>query len=133
MTTAPSPPLQSAPEKLPKLFARLESDSEGERVATVEAIGRVLTASGLRWMDVAEVIAGATGPNTGAQPRQPKEPEDLESIIAFALEHPESLYAREIEFLEGALVRVQMGQELSTKQFAWIEKINWRTRQGRKV
>ncbi len=84
--------------KLSKLIARLGSDSEGEVIATVSALKRVLEANNLSFHDLADNL-------TGGKYEEPKyekpEPAGYREMIHFCLEHDDCISNWERDFLLG--------------------------------
>ena len=67
-TTRPLPP--EVRERIGKLAPRLASEFEGERIATVAAIDRVLKAAGFDWFDFTHAIATPTSSAAASPPPQ---------------------------------------------------------------
>jgi hypothetical protein len=91
---------------LGKLIPRLASDKAGEVVATAAAIGRVLTANGLDWHDLAAAVHQPTA--------------DWQDQLPFCAMHADRLSDKEKEFL-AALAHWR--GEPTRKQLDWLEAI----------
>jgi hypothetical protein len=80
--------------KLVRLIPRLASNHDGEIVATVKAIGRVLESSGLDFHDLAHAVSHAPPPRW-------RELESEQAAIDICLTHPQALNDWERRFLAG--------------------------------
>jgi hypothetical protein len=95
---------------LGKLIPRLASNHDGEVVATVAAIGRVLAANKLDFHDLAAAL------NTAAS----KDDEDWHDTLAYCALHVERLSQRDREFIR----QIARWRGLPTeKQLAWLDDI----------
>ena len=116
-------------EKLSLLIPRLGSDSEGEIVATVLAIGRTLAASGLDFHDLTERLTRSTNPRPAHFPGP--NPETFEDMTAeqylyavdLLLEHGSWINEKEHDFLENMQAWTVKGFRPSEKQRLWIATI----------
>lgn len=109
MTTA----LAAVASTLDKLIRRLGSSHDGERLATVHAIERVLKTAGRDWHDLADAIV--------APPIAPAGPSaDWRQQLRFCADHVRRLNSRELDFIT---TLAQYNTEPSKKQLAWLHSI----------
>lgn len=98
---------------LDKLIRRLGSSHDGERLATVRAIERVLKTAGRDWHDLADAIV--------APPLAPGKPDgDWRNLVRFCAERARFLNSRERDFVD-TLAHYQT--EPSEKQLRWLHSI----------
>jgi len=121
-------------DKLAKLMPRLATQFEGERIATVAAIERVLRADGLDWNDLTAAFAG--GETARPPPRAQHPPRDdgpgprlfaaseLLTVIN-QIQRTVDLNDRSAGFLLSisSLARRRDPVRLSPKQFAWLRDL----------
>lgn len=80
--------LASVAPRLALLIPRLASQHDGEAVATVRAIERILASAGLDLHDVARAIAAPAAPDAIAAPtRQPSQSGDWRRLAAWCRDH----------------------------------------------
>jgi hypothetical protein len=111
-------------DRLAKLMPRLASPFDGERIATLAAIERVLAAEGFDLHDLTAAIAlpaAAMPASPSSQPRQPIEVRHLLTLIG-VLEHEASLSPRARDFLADLRRRCWDYETvfLSPRQWAWL-------------
>jgi hypothetical protein len=139
------------PKKLPKLIRMLSSDSDGERIATLHAIGRVLSLNKMDWHTLADYIErGApqkseeddpfswdseepTYTHFTDKPHQQWDHKDWEALINFCMDHLTYLNERETEFVTD--MNVNLRRWMPTKrQGSWLrdiyKKINMKKARG---
>ncbi len=103
-----------------KLVARLGTDADGEVIATVQALRRVLASGGADFNDLANLVASAS-------------PRAVSSFAAGGIDWPAFVgeliakgagrNAKERAFLEGVYSWVRTGREPSPKQRDWLRGI----------
>jgi len=103
-----------------KLIPRLASDHDGEVVATVRAIMRVLKTAGLDLHDLARVIK-LPGAGDGDEP-------DWRTLLRACRAHMDELTRREVKFIE-SLSRWRGAP--TEKQRAWLAAIYDRQQEAR--
>jgi hypothetical protein len=106
-----APALVEVAPLVSKLIPRLASDHDGEVVATARAIGRVLSAAGRDWHDLANAI----------QPIAT----DWRSLARFCAGQQHHLSPRELDFIIGI---ARQNRELTEKQEKWLRDIAARLR-----
>jgi hypothetical protein len=104
---------------LGKLIPRLASNHDGEVVATVRAIERVLKSSGRDWHDLTRAIVASP------QPRHESRERDLDwfEMVSACLCQRHRLNQRERVFLDG--MKYWRGHP-TDRQTAWIVRIHQR-------
>jgi hypothetical protein len=113
-------------EKLANLVRRLGSDSDGEVVATVYAIRRVLKADGHDLHDLAKIVQGASPPpKAQAKQSDAETPGGIIVVAKHLLETCSWLNDWEREFLVSIRdqARRRYGFKLSEKQQAILDKL----------
>jgi hypothetical protein len=119
-------------DRLAKIIPRLGSNHDGERLATLCAIDRVLKAAGASWVDLAASIAApAIRPPTA--PRNASRPPCWASSSAderdFLLWRLKSLAAGDFfspwegVFIGSVSEQVRVGRSLSAKQMAIVDRM----------
>jgi hypothetical protein len=88
------------PLKIPKLISRLSSDSDGEVIATISALRRVLESAGLDFHDLADQLAGG---KYEVSQHEKTEPAGWHIMVNFCMEHREFLSDWENKFMSGVL------------------------------
>lgn len=101
--------------KLSLLIPRLASDQDGEIVAVVRAIGRVLAASKLDWHDLAAGIAADRAPPVNIA--LGKVADDLRRVA-------DRLSPRERAFLGNATALLTARCTLTAKQEKWLRDLH---------
>ena len=101
---------------LGKLIPRLASNHDGEVVATVAAIGRVLAANKLDWHDLAAALNPA-----GID-------DDFHDVIAFCAMHAARLSSKERDFIRQI---ARWRGKPTEKQIAWLDDIAAKLRRQR--
>jgi hypothetical protein len=91
---------------LDKLIRRLGSNHDGERLATVHAIDRVLKTAGRDWHDLAAALTGSA--------------DDWRAMAQFCRSQAHRLTPREFDFINNIVMR---GCEPSEKQWRWLRGI----------
>jgi hypothetical protein len=127
---------QTLRDRLAKLLPRLGSPFAGERIATLEAIDRVLRAEGCDLHDLTHAIAVPARANGAASQQQRKPPtserkidgDELHEIVERlrrANERQRFLNERSCEFLDSLLHRCERYTVvfLSAKQAAWLSDL----------
>lgn len=99
--------------KLAKLVARLASDFEGERVATLAAIDRILSGTGIDWNDLAAALT--------AEPDEAEAPAAASSAIYVP--------ADQLRKLVDAIAANADG-EISRRSHAFLRELRRRTRRS---
>jgi len=138
--------------RLAKLIPRLASDQDGEVIATVRAIARVLQTAGLDFHDLAQAVSGAPAPWQAASswshaarpppppPPPPPEPEPDEHELSrmarmIWMQHKltgATLRERELGFVSDMVERfareamIRGGWRPSEKQAAWLRDLHAR-------
>jgi hypothetical protein len=109
--------------KLDPLIRRLATDHDGERLATVAALGRVLAAGGSNFHELADcVVAGAQPSRVIVIERDvPYAASDL--AMASALDGSPSLSEWENGFVANLLDRLRRHRRISSKQRAILTEI----------
>jgi hypothetical protein len=110
-------------EKLALLIPRLASEFDGEIVATVRAIQRILSTTGHDWHDLARIVSG--GEKSTPEPSQAHDDDRPAGIIAIAEQLLEALWLSSWErnFLQSICdqARSRYGFRLSNKQKATLD------------
>lgn len=115
--------------KLEWLVTRLASASEGEVAATVRAIGRVLTASGLDWHDFAAALRPT--PPASARPRWRSETESWGELASWCrFNGGGRLSLKEPKFVADMSRRLMLGGQPTPKQAEWLRSIYARLEGG---
>jgi hypothetical protein len=114
MTAAAVVCLGTIAPKLAKLIPLLGSDKDGERLATLEAIGRTLRSAKLDFHDLAKAL---TTPSRHAARVSPT---NWSELIAICLSNPEALNARDLDFLNNVRRQILLGRKPSERQEAWL-------------
>jgi hypothetical protein len=104
---------------LGKLIPRLASNHDGEVIATVRAIGRVLESSGRDWHDLTRAILASPQPRHESREREL----DWFEMVSACLRQRHRLNQREREFLDG--MKYWRGHP-TDRQTAWIGRIHQR-------
>ena len=106
--------LTAVASTLDKLIRRLGSSHDGERLATVHAIERVLKTAGRNWHDLAEAII--------APPLTPGEPGggDWKTLVRFCAARTRFLNNRERDFVD---TLAHYYSEPSAKQLKWLRAL----------
>jgi hypothetical protein len=104
---------------LGKLIPRLASNHDGEVIATVRAIERVLKSSGRDWHDLSHAIVASPQPQHEGGEREL----DWLDIVTACLCQRHRLNQREREFLDG--MKYWRGYP-TARQLAWIVRIHQR-------
>ncbi len=110
--------------KLERLVPRLGSDSDGEVIATVRAIGRTLAGSNLDWHDLAAALKA---------PDRREPPAGLRDLLAVAVwcrDRAAHLNGREANFVATVARQLAAGRPISPKQRAWLATIYDALREG---
>lgn len=121
-------PLMDAIPKLKLLIPRLASDSEGEIVATVNAIARTLKSNGADLHDLAAALDGAPKQSYRRYEQQNEKPKEdparkWRDIVAFCLENIEWLSEREKTFVSDMNGNLKKWGTPTEKQGAWLMSI----------
>lgn len=104
-------------DRLNKLTALLDSPVEGERWAALEAVNRLLKASGLRWVDLNIIL-----PQSRARPQMPQPRTDPAGWADWMVRnHHEKLSLWELGFLDS--IKRRRPQHFTTKQSAVVSGI----------
>jgi hypothetical protein len=116
--------------KLDPLIRRLATNHDGERLATVAALDRVLAAGGSSFHDLADcVVAGARPPRVIFVEREPPRPSPGRAtwadmlMMARELDGNADLSPWEADFVAGVRRTLRRGYPLSAKQRRTLEKI----------
>jgi hypothetical protein len=112
------PGLGDLADKLDALIRRLSTDHEGERLATLAAIERLLAGRGLRFHDLADLVGDGIAHRELLQG-------DIGRVL-FCLSHAALLTDWEIKFCR-SLLRFS---HLSPKQTALLDRLVRRVREG---
>lgn len=117
-----------AKRKLAALLPRLATDSDGEVLATVAAIRRVLKAEGSDLHDLAKAATegGATVYKTVYRDvyRDPPKPEThWPEKAEYCHDRQHLLRGRELEFVCDIYAKTRIYPDLTEKQGAWLESI----------
>jgi hypothetical protein len=119
--------------RLDPLIRRLASDHDGERLATVEALERVLAAGGCDFHHLADVLGAA--PVVMVSPRPSPGRATWADLLAMASEldeHPD-LSPWESSFVANVRRTLRRGLPLSAKQRRTLERRIWEERVGNGV
>jgi hypothetical protein len=109
-------------EKLQKLIPMLSSENDGEVLATVEAIKRLLKASGKDLHDFAGMLSISPANDNVPEPSVPLEPDDLE-MANYCVEFGMKMMSqRECEFVTSLPDKIYR-YGLSQKQSDWLLSI----------
>jgi hypothetical protein len=109
--------------KIDALVRRLASGFEGERLATLLVLERVLVAAGASFHDLADaVVAGTKPPRIVIIERDAPRRCSLSAMAEELLDHP-GLSRWESGFVESLHARLQDGRRLSAKQRALLTEI----------
>jgi hypothetical protein len=103
------------------MVPRLGSNFDGEVVATVRAIERVLHSAGCDWHDLAAAIV---------IPDPKPSTDDWRALMRFCIARGHSLSGRDFDFLA---TLAQRNREPSVKQHRWLQDIAARLRDGEDV
>ena len=114
--------IQNVGPKVGKLIALLGSDRDGEVLACVSALKRVLEAAGLDFIDFGEAMGAGLVLHTLRQPSEvlPGEDELWRQQARWLLSLGADLSEKEIEFLRNIVKWIGRPSE---KQLAWLERI----------
>ncbi len=115
-------PAREIRRRMALVAARFESPHDGERLAALEAFGRLLHAAGLSWPDLIDRLAqGGTG--------EGGDPSHREIVEALAREAGDALTPWECSFLDGCTTF----QRLSEKQWRTLANIRTRVEAAREA
>lgn len=134
-------------ERLVKILPRLGSNFDGERLATLCAIDRVLEAAGASWTDFAASIATpAIGPSSkrprkpstasGNPPRWATSDADQRDFLLWRLRSlavGRFFSPWEETFIGSVSEQVRVGRSLSTKQMAIVDRMVFKAFVGGKL
>ena len=101
-----------------RLIPLLSSSLPGEVVATVEAIGRKLSAAGCDWHDLAAAVTAEPGQHASA-PDKPEEPtsramaESLAKVV-------DTLPSRRAKFVKTIANYLEIGRRITPKQAQYL-------------
>lgn len=111
--------------KLSRLIPRLASDADGEVVATVRAIQRVLAAEGCDLHDLAAALTTAPEPQVRIVYRdRPVQKPPWARVAEWCCERSDQLRPREREFVHDMADELGLfGGEPTEKQAAWLRSI----------
>lgn len=141
--------MKQLPDKIDPLIRRLSTESDGETVACVRAISRVLASAGLTFHDLADRLKDQSVPNpysdpyayayaaaaAGARARQERakrataEPVIgdyatwLEAVEWLQAEHGTKLREREAEFVQSLIESLPRYMTPTEKQEKWLRDI----------
>jgi len=133
--TVTKPLSKEVREKLAKIIPRLASTSDGEVVATVNAIERILSASGFDFYDLVAAVAGSSTIPVSMQQEWEREREptarkeiyyvDLLNMISFIEAFHPRLNLRSQDFLRGLRRRCDDYTTIfmSPRQTAWLDSL----------
>lgn len=121
--------LVPVPDRVPPLVARLGSDSDGERLACLHQLDRVLGKAGLTWTELARRLNADAAPACCASRKAP--PVTDGDMLAWLYHGADAsrLSARETEFLDnlwscpGFWADEMRGTLRSAKQRKWLRDI----------
>jgi hypothetical protein len=130
----PDPIPASTRAKLAKLLARLSSQFDGERVATLAAIDRIMAGAGLDWNDLAAVLTAESDHAADEVPADPsarymRAGELRELVEAIEVNDDGAISARSHAFLQELRQRARRGGaiRLSPKQAEWLRGLAQQT------
>ncbi len=139
--------MKQLPEKIDPLIRRLSTDSDGETVACVRAIGRVLASAGLSFHDIADRLkapAAASGYSRAQYERAQREADErrrqkeaeraasgvpgdfdtwLQAVEWLQSEKHDRTTAREKEFLQSLSESLPRWLKPTEKQEKWLRDI----------
>lgn len=115
--------------KLDPLIRRLATDHDGERLATLAALERVLRASGFAFHDLAGCVIASAEPLSVRDPT-PFQPVPHAFIAVDALFDCSGLTAWEVNFLHSVGRQLCRHRRLTDKQHAALDRL-WGKYQGR--
>lgn len=107
MTARPHPLPPEIASRIGAIFPRLASNHDGEILASVAAIGRLLKTAQLDFNDMARLIEGLA-------------PTSEQQIIEACLKSSQLFNDRETRFLESVRALVAAGHDLTPKQMVWL-------------
>ena len=112
-------------EKLSLLIPRLGSDSDGEIVATVLAIGRTLAAAGLDFHDLTDRLTESRNlpPAIIPEPDEHMTADEYLNAVEVLLEKGSWINEKELDFLQNMQAWTVKGFRPSEKQRLWIATI----------
>ena len=107
--------------KLLKLIPLLSSDRDGEVLATVRAIERMLLSAGLDWHELAGAVGAEPEVIEKVVYRNPPQPKpDWEAKLDSCIERRNRLSSREQDFLDSLDRGCWGGRTPTKKQLAWL-------------
>lgn len=116
--------------KLALVIPRLGTDQDGEKIATVNAIGRILNAAGLDWHDLAAALTALDEPQQEDLKREPDEGSATWWQVAHWLRDRVHLLRRnEADFVQNLAGRPINGPPPTAKQLKWMGDIYLRVRE----
>ena len=115
------------PQTVPPLVARLGSDADGERLACLRQLDRVLERAGLSWTELARRLDGPVAKRE-PQPkprteRHHREPPDWREMINFIVAHPNWRPSAKEENFVFSMARLVTRRRPTPKQTIWLNDI----------
>lgn len=112
-------------EKLRRLLPRLASDSDGEVIATVRGLDRMLRSNGLDWHDLAAAICSTDAAPASSDIAGPmSQAMDWRSLAYWCRDVAgRHLAAKEQSFVLSMCRNIDRGRQPSPKQGEWLRDI----------